>query len=209
MKLIMEVNSNSKISSDENRNLYIEGIFIQTDIKNHNRRIYESSMMAPIVEKYVTEKVLTGRAYGELEHPENVTINLDRVSHIITELRQDGSNFIGKARITKNTPCGSIAYGIIEAGGVLGVSTRGYGDIVEKNGDTYVQNYSLVTAADIVSDPSAPHAFVNGIYEHKEWIWNNGALKEQEIEAVKESLDAKYSDDKVFEAFRALLSSIK
>jgi hypothetical protein len=208
MKLIMEVRDNSKIVSDDNKNLYIEGIFIETELKNQNGRIYENRMMAPIVDKYIKEKVSSGRAFGELEHPENVTINLDRISHIITELRADGNNYIGKARITKNTPCGSIAYGIIEAGGILGVSTRGYGDVIARNGANYVENYNLVTAADIVSDPSAPHAFVNGIYEGKEWIWSNGALSEKQIQSVKDSLDKKYSDEKVLEAFKQLISSI-
>jgi hypothetical protein len=208
MKLIMEVRDNSKIVSDDNKNLYIEGIFIETELKNQNGRIYENRMMAPIVDKYIKEKVSSGRAFGELEHPENVTINLDRISHIITELRADGNNYIGKARITKNTPCGSIAYGIIEAGGILGVSTRGYGDVIARNGANYVENYNLVTAADIVSDPSAPHAFVNGIYEGKEWIWNNGSLSEKQIQSVKDSLDKKYSDEKVLEAFKQLISSI-
>ena len=186
MKLITEVTESVQVLTEEKdgkKSMFIEGIFLQGNIPNRNGRLYQTEILDKEVGRYMAESVAKGRAYGELGHPDGPAINLDRVSHIITELRRDGDNFIGKAKIS-STPMGTIAAGLIEDGAQLGVSSRGMGSLKEnKDGIMEVQSdFYLATAADIVADPSAPDAFVNGIMEGVEWIWDNGLLKAQQLE---------------------------
>ena len=166
---------------DGSRNFVIEGIFMQAEKPNRNNRVYPRDVMETAINRYVTEQVSRGRAVGELNHPEGPTINLDKVSHRITELKWDGNNVMGKALVL-NTPMGQIVKGLLEGGVQLGVSSRGMGTLVQKNGVSVVGNDFLLATVDIVQDPSAPEAFVNGIMEGVEWIWENGILKAQEIE---------------------------
>jgi len=175
--------------TDGKKNTYIKGIFLQTEITNRNGRMYRYETMAREVNKYNEEFIRRGRALGELGHPEGPTINLDRVSHKIVELQPEGKNFIGKAKLLE-TPMGKIAKNLLEEGVQLGVSSRGLGSL-KKEGSTNVvaDDFILSTAADIVADPSAPDAYVEGIYEGKEWTLIDGKIKEAQIEAVKESLD--------------------
>jgi len=193
MKLICEVNEDIKILKEgtkgSSKKYFIEGIFMQSELKNRNGRMYPREMLQREVERYTQEYVNRQRAFGELGHPDGPTINLDRVSHMITELKSDGNNVIGKAKIM-DTPMGKIVKSLIDEGARLGVSSRGMGSIKTEGPDTQiVQNdFYLATAADIVADPSAPDAFVNGIMEGKEWIWNNGVLKEQEVSEIKEDI---------------------
>ena len=176
MKLFTELVEKVELITERDKsgkkNLFIEGVFLQANIKNRNGRIYPMDVMEREVSRYNEEVVGKSRAFGELGHPSGPTINLDRVSHIITELRRDGNNFIGKARITE-TPMGQIARGIMESGGQLGVSSRAMGSLKEQNGVMVVQDdLKISTAADIVADPSAPDAFVNGIMEGVNWIFD-------------------------------------
>lgn len=184
MKLITESIEDVQVLVEESngkKNLYIEGVFLQGDIKNRNGRVYPFSVLEREVGRYNESYVAAGRALGELGHPDGPTVNLDRVSHKIVSLRAEGSNFIGKAQIL-STPMGNIAKSLLESGVKLGVSSRGMGSIEEKNGANYVRDdFMLATAADIVADPSAPDAFVNGIMEGKEWVWDNGILKESKV----------------------------
>ena len=175
--------------TDGKKDTYIKGIFLQTEITNRNGRMYRYETMAREVNKYNEEFIRRGRALGELGHPEGPTINLDRVSHKIVELQPEGKNFIGKAKLLE-TPMGKIAKNLLEEGVQLGVSSRGLGSL-KKEGTTNVvaDDFILSTAADIVADPSAPDAYVEGIYEGKEWTLIDGKIKEAQIEAVKESLD--------------------
>lgn len=166
------------------KDYFIEGIFMMADAPNRNKRIYESNVLKPAVEKYIQEQVKTGRAVGELNHPDGPTINLDKVSHLITDLRFEGTNVIGKAKIL-NTPMGQIVKGLLEGGVKLGVSSRGMGSLAEKNGINYVKDDFHLATVDIVQDPSAPAAFVNGIMEGVEWICENGVFKPQEIEKIE------------------------
>jgi hypothetical protein len=184
MKLITENIEDIQILTEEKdgkKNLYIEGVFLQSEIKNRNGRVYPFRVLEKEVARYNEEYVKTGRALGELGHPDGPTVNLDRVSHRITSLKSEGNNFIGKAQILA-TPMGSIAKSLLEEGVKLGVSSRGMGSIDRRESASYVMDdFMLATAADIVADPSAPDAFVNGIMEGKEWVWNNGILKEKTI----------------------------
>lgn len=184
MKLITESIEDVKVLIEESngkKNMYIEGVFLQADIKNRNGRIYPFGVLEREVGRYNEQYIGAGRALGELGHPDGPTVNLDRVSHKIVSLRSEGSNFVGKAQIL-STPMGDIAKSLLESGVKLGVSSRGMGSIEEKNGANYVRDdFMLATAADIVADPSAPDAFVNGIMEGKEWIWENGIIKEVNI----------------------------
>lgn len=166
------------------KDFFIEGIFMMADQPNRNKRVYESKVLQPAVEKYIEQQVKTGRAVGELNHPDGPTINLDKVSHLITDLRFEGANVIGKAKIL-NTPMGQIVKGLLEGGVKLGVSSRGMGSLVEKNGVNYVKDDFHLATVDIVQDPSAPAAFVNGIMEGVEWICENGIFKPQEIEKIE------------------------
>jgi len=188
MKLITESIEDIEVLVEESngsKNLYIEGVFLQGDIKNRNGRVYPFSVLEKEVGRYNESYVLTGRALGELGHPDGPTVNLDRVSHKIVSLKSEGSNFRGKAQIL-STPMGNIARNLLESGVKLGVSSRGMGSIEERNGANYVRDdFMLATAADIVADPSAPDAFVNGIMEGKEWVWDNGILKESKVDKYK------------------------
>ena len=189
MKLITEtLESNISVVTEAKQNgkkdVFIEGIFMMADSKNRNGRIYETKILQPAVEKYIEEQVKTGRAVGELNHPDGPTINLDKVSHLITHLRFEGTNVIGKAKIL-DTPMGQIVKGLLEGGVKLGVSSRGMGSLEQREGVNYVKEDFQLATVDIVQDPSAPSAFVNGIMEGVEWIWENGIFKPQEIEKIE------------------------
>jgi len=193
MKLITEINEEVKFISeatdDGRKNMYIEGIFMQAEQKNRNGRMYPLPVMEREVSRYVNDYVNKNRAYGELGHPEGPTINLERVSHMIKELRQEGSNFIGKAKIM-DTPYGNIVKNLINEGACVGVSTRGLGSLKEGGDGTKVvqDDFYLATAADIVADPSAPDAFVQGIMENREWVYVAGRWTERQIEESKEKI---------------------
>lgn len=191
MKLFTELVEDVQYVVEEKngkKSLYITGIYMQAEQKNGNGRIYKLPILEREVARYTKQYVETNRAMGELGHPSGPSINLDRVSHKIVELKQDGNNFIGKAKIL-DTPMGNIARNLIESGVQLGVSTRGMGSLKEVNGVMEVQeDFYLATAADIVADPSAPDAFVQGIMEGVEWVWDNGILKASQIEQYKETV---------------------
>ena len=173
------------------KNYKIKGIFLQADIKNRNGRVYPMEVFQKEVSRYNKKFIKENRAYGELGHPDGPTVNLERVSHMVTELYPDGKNFIGEAKIM-GTPMGEIVKNIIDEGGKLGVSSRGMGSLNQKNGANYVRDdFYLATAADIVADPSAPNAFVEGIMEGKEWVWDNGALVEAELVELRQKFDVK------------------
>ena len=188
MKLISEEIQDAEYLVEETngKKAYkIRGVFLQSDIKNRNGRIYENAILSNEVNRYTKEFIDKKRAFGELGHPDGPTVNLERVSHMITSLTPEGKNFIGEAKIM-DTPYGKIVKGLIDEGAQLGVSSRGMGSLVQKNGSNYVgKDFYLATAADIVADPSAPAAFVEGIMEGKEWVWDNGLLVEKDIEAWK------------------------
>ena len=215
MKLICEVNEEVKYLEEEKngkKGLYIEGIFLQGDIKNKNGRMYPKDVLQKEVNRYNKEYIDKNRAYGELGHPQGPTINLERVSHMITQLQQDGSNFVGKAKIMTNTPYGQIVKSLIDEGAQLGVSSRGMGSLKQKNGANEVQgDFYLATAADIVADPSAPNAFVNGVMESKEWIWDNGIIREADIADMQKEVKTASKSElenvklKVFENFLSKL----
>ena len=197
MKLITETIEDVQILTEERdgkKLLYIEGVFLQGAIKNRNGRMYPFEVLDREVERYNEEYVRTKRALGELGHPDGPTINLDRVSHRITSLRSEGNNFIGKAQIL-DTPMGNIAKSLLGEGVQLGVSSRGMGSI-EKREDVAVvrDDFMLTTAADIVADPSAPDAFVNGIMEGKEWVWDNGILKEAKVDKYQRYINESRRD---------------
>ena len=191
MKLISDEISQAEYLVEETngkKNYKIKGIFLQSDIKNRNGRIYENDILQKEVKRYNQEFINKKRAFGELGHPDGPTVNLERVSHMITKLEPEGKNFIGEAKIM-DTPYGKIVKGLIDEGAQLGVSSRGMGSLVQKNGANYVgKDFYLATAADIVADPSAPDAFVEGIMENKEWVWDNGVIKAQDIEEYKEHI---------------------
>ena len=215
MKLITEQIGPVEILTEEKdgkKSTYIKGVFLQTEITNRNGRMYKYETMEREVGKYNEEFIKRGRALGELGHPEGPTINLDRVSHKIVELQPEGKNFIGKAKLLE-TPMGKIAKNLLEEGVQLGVSSRGLGSL-RKEGTTSIvaDDFILSTAADIVADPSAPDAFVQGIYEGKEWALVDGAIKEAQLEAVKHALDTAPSKEELAErkisAFESLLRSL-
>ena len=194
MKLIREEIEDVKILTEQRngkKSLYIEGIFLQGNIKNRNGRMYPMETLQKEVGRYIKEQVKEGRAVGELGHPDSPTVNLDRVSHKIISLRESGSNFIGKAKILESTPMGKIASGLLSEGVKLGVSSRGIGSLKPtKEGFNVVSDdFMLATAADIVADPSAPDAFVEGVMEGKEWVWEGTILKERKAEEVKSAID--------------------
>lgn len=214
MKLIAEyIDSDLEVIEEKvngKKSLAIEGVFMQADQKNRNGRIYEKDILEAAVDKYVTEQVKTGRAVGELNHPDGPTINLDKVSHKITDLKWEGSNVVGKASIL-DTPMGQIVKGLLEGGVKLGVSSRGMGSLVNKRGTTYVNNDFLLATVDIVQDPSAPEAFVNGIMEGVDWIWENGVLVPQEIEEIETEIKEarKVGNPNVeIKAFKSFLSKL-
>ena len=193
MKLITEEISNVQIITEgkgANKKLYIEGVFLQGDLKNRNGRVYPMETLSREVQRYNESFVSKGRALGELGHPDGPTVNLDRVSHKITSLVREGSNFKGKAQIL-NTPMGKIASSLLDEGVMLGVSSRGIGSLKEdRNGVKVVgEDFMLATAADIVADPSAPDAFVQGIMEGKEWVWDGGILREKLAEQTQKRIN--------------------
>jgi len=192
MKLIAEQIQEVEYITEEKgdgKEMKIRGIFMQADMKNRNGRVYPMGVLEKEVARYNKEFVAEGRAFGELGHPEGPTVNLDRVSHMITKLEADGKNFIGEAKLL-STPMGEIAKALINDGGKLGVSSRGMGSLESRSGANYVKDdFYLATAADIVADPSAPQAFVEGIMEGKEWVWNNGILKEVEVSEIKNDIN--------------------
>ena len=167
----------------------LRGVFMQSEIKNRNGRVYPFEVLNKEVKRYNKEFVEQNRAYGELGHPDGPTVNLDKVSHMVTKLEADGKNFVGEAKVM-STPMGEIVKNIMDDGGKLAVSSRGMGSLEQKNGANYVKDdFYLATAADIVADPSAPNAFVQGIMEGKEWVWNNGLLQEQDVAEIKEEME--------------------
>ena len=215
MKLITEQNNDIEVLTEEKdgkKSTFIKGIFLQTEITNRNGRMYKFDTMNREVSKYNEEFTNKGRALGELGHPEGPTLNLDRVSHKIVELYPEGTNFIGKAKLLE-TPMGKIAKNLLEEGVQLGVSSRGLGSI-KKEGTCQVvaDDFILSTAADIVADPSAPDAFVEGIYEGREWVTVDGKIKEQQIEQIKAAIDNAPTPQELQErklsAFAAFLRSI-
>ena len=194
MKLISEHFSDeveyiTEQADDGKKNYKLKGVFLQAEIKNRNGRVYPFEVLEKEVARYNKEFINENRAYGELGHPEGPTVNLDKVSHMVTSLQPDGKNFIGEAKVM-STPMGNIVRNIMDDGGKLAVSSRGMGSLTKKNGANYVNDdFYLATAADIVADPSAPNAFVDGIMEGKEWIWNNGLLREQEVAEIKNEME--------------------
>ena len=189
MKLITEEIQNAEYiveeSKDGKKNYAIKGIFMQADVKNRNGRVYPQEVLQREVVRYNREFINKNRAFGELGHPEGPTVNLERVSHMIKSLYPDGKNFMGEAKVL-DTPYGKIVKNLIDDGAKLGVSSRGMGTLYQRGGANYVKDdFYLATAADIVADPSAPDAFVEGIMEGKEWVWDNGRLKEQAISELK------------------------
>ena len=189
MKLITEYTENDvqcivEKNAQGEKKFVIEGIFMTAEQKNRNGRIYPKQIMERAVDKYVKEQVSQKRAVGELNHPEGPTVNLDKVSHLITDLQWEGNDVVGKAQIL-DTPMGRIVKGLLEGGVQLGVSTRGMGSLENRNGVMYVKDDFMLNTVDIVQDPSAPSAFVNGIMEGVDWVWNNGILSSQVIENME------------------------
>ena len=193
MKLITETTENIEVITEEKgagKDYKIRGIFLQGDIKNRNGRVYPVDVLSKEVGRYNKEFVEKKRAFGELGHPDGPTVNLERVSHMITSLKPEGRNFIGEAKVM-DTPYGKIVKNLIDEGAQLGVSSRGMGSMKQVNGKNVINNdFYLATAADIVADPSAPDAFVEGIMEGKEWVWDNGVLKSMEIEKYKQVIES-------------------
>lgn len=198
----------TEAKEDGKKTMYIEGIFMQAEMKNRNGRIYPKSVMQKAVDKYVKEQVKTGRAVGELNHPQGPTINLDKVSHLITELSWDGNNILGKAKIL-DTPMGKIAQGLMEGGVQLGVSSRGMGSLVQREGKNYVGEDFQLATVDIVQDPSAHQAFVNGIMEGAEWVYDalsDSWVKQEMMESVVKQVQQKQIDeDTAIREFKNLL----
>jgi len=215
MKLItehidQELDIICEAKKDGEKDYFIEGVFMQSNQKNKNGRIYEKKTLEKAVEKYVTEQVKTGRAVGELNHPEGPTVNLDKVSHKINNLHWQGNDVVGKASILK-TPMGKIVEGLLEGGVKLGVSSRGMGSLVAKNGIQYVGDDFMLATVDIVQDPSAPSAFVNGVMEGVEWVWDNGIIKPQDIELIEteiKSTSSKNLPEVEIRAFKNFLSKL-
>ena len=198
-------------SKDGKKNYFIEGVFLQAELKNRNNRMYPLKTLSKEVAKYDENYIQKGRALGEIGHPDGPSINLDRVSHKILSLKEDGNNFIGKAKLL-DTPMGGIAKNLLDEGVKLGVSSRGMGSIrKEENCNVVMDDFMLATAADIVADPSAPDAFVNGIMEGKEWVWDNGVLKEAKVAQIKKEIDQATLlnlQERKVSAFEAFLKSL-
>ena len=216
MKLITEEISDVKFITEGKGNkkkMYIEGVFLQGDLKNRNGRMYPVQTLAKEVNRYNEAFVAKGRALGELGHPDGPTVNLDRVSHKITSLRQEGNNFVGKAQLLE-TPMGKIAKSLLDEGVTLGVSSRGVGSLRESSNGCKVvgEDFMLATAADIVADPSAPDAFVSGIMEGKEWVWEGGILREQLASQTKKHIntlvDQKILEEHKLNLFNEFLSNL-
>ena len=216
MKLITEEISSVKFITEgkgAKKRMYIEGVFLQGNLKNRNGRMYPVNTLAKEVGRYSESFINKGRALGELGHPDGPTVNLDRVSHKITSLRQEGNNFVGKAQLLE-TPMGKIAKSLINEGVTLGVSSRGIGTLKEDRDGLKVvgEDFQLATAADIVADPSAPDAFVNGIMEGKEWVWEGGTLREQFVDETKKRIntlvDQKALEEHKINLFNDFLSNL-
>ena len=214
MRLIAEeINTVDFLTEEKEgkKNYFIEGIFLQAELKNRNNRMYPLKTLSKEVAKYDENYIQKGRALGELGHPDGPSINLDRVSHKILSLKEDGNNFIGRANLL-DTPMGGIAKNLLDEGVKLGVSSRGMGSIrKEENCNVVMDDFMLATAADIVADPSAPDAFVNGIMEGKEWVWDNGVLKEAKVAQIKKEIDQATLlnlQERKVSAFEAFLKSL-
>lgn len=217
MKLIKEIFEQNTVIVEEKlgkgKEYFIEGVFLQSEVKNRNGRMYPESTMDREVKRYVENYVSKNRAYGELGHPDTPSINLDRVSHLITDLRKEGTNYIGKAKIL-DTPMGKIARGLLDGGANLGVSSRALGSLkMNKEGVQIVQDdFMLSTAADIVADPSAPDAFVRGIMESVDWVFVDGQFEQRQIEQTKKIIQntpSKRLTEASIQAFQNFLNSIK
>jgi hypothetical protein len=198
-------------SSKKNGNYYIKGTFIQTETPNRNKRVYNLDEVKKEVSRYQKDFIARKRAYGELGHPDSPTINMERVSHLVTELKQNGKNFVGKAKILKETPYGKIAKALIDEGCQLAVSTRGMGSLTRKGELFEVRNYKLAVAGDIVADPSAPEAFVDGIFEGKEWFVEDGLIQESdflELKKVVHRTTLKNREETFTQVFESFLSKI-
>ena len=216
MKLITEVVEDIQYLTEQNdegeKSYYIEGIFMQAEKPNRNGRIYPKEVLEKEVNRYNKEYVKKNRAYGELGHPQGPTINLERMSHLIKEIKVDGNNFIGRAKIM-DSPYGNIVKNLIKEGASLGVSSRGMGSLKRKNGINEVQrDFYLATAADIVADPSAPDAFVNGIMEDVEWIYENGVWSYKELESAKKEIHETSNvniEDKKIQIFEKFINNLK
>ena len=213
MRLITEHFDNLEYiteDKDGEKNTFLQGVFMQAEQKNRNGRIYPKETLFKAVEKYINEQVKTGRAVGELDHPAGPQINLDKVSHKITRLEFDGDNVVGKAQVLE-TPMGKIVEGLIKGGVKLGVSSRGMGTVENRKGATYVNDDYMLSTVDIVQDPSAQGAFVNGIMEGVEWVWDNGILKAQQLEKYETEIREASSkelgsvQEKVFKDFLSKL----
>ena len=214
MKLITEKNENVHYlveeDSDGKKSHFIHGVFMQAEQKNRNGRIYELPILEKEVKRYTDSFVSKNRALGELNHPQGPTVNLDRVSHMIKELSFNGNDCIGKAKLL-DTPMGNIAKNLVNEGAQLGVSSRGMGSLEDRNGVNYVKPDFMLSAVDIVADPSAPGAFVNGIMEGKEWIWDNGTIKEKTIDGYREMIEKasrRELEEKASIAFKHFLSKL-
>ena len=217
MKLISEMVDDDKIefiteeTDNGQKSHYIKGVFMQAEQKNRNGRIYPKKILGEQVNKYINNYVLQNRAFGELGHPDGPVVNLERVSHMIKELREDGNNWVGKAKIM-DTPYGKIVKNLIDEGAKLGVSSRGMGSLKTVRGTNIVQDdFYLATAADIVADPSAPEAFVEGVMEGKEWVWDNGVIREHEIARMKQELTnkkRKQLEEAKLNLFKSFLSKL-
>jgi hypothetical protein len=214
MKLISEEVANAEYITEEvngKKEYKIKGVFLQSNIKNRNGRVYPREILVREVNRYTKEFINKNRAFGELGHPDGPTVNLERVCHMVKSLTPDGDNFIGEAKIM-DTPYGKIVKGLIDEGAQLGVSSRGMGSIMNRNGINFVKDdFYLATAADIVADPSAPDAFVEGIMESREWVWDNGVLKQVDIEAWKRQIqEAKRTvlEEKKLDVFKSFLTKL-
>mgnify|MGYP000459928998 FL=1 len=214
MKLISEEVASAEYLVEEKngkKEYKIKGVFLQSNIKNRNGRVYPREILVREVNRYTKEFINKNRAFGELGHPDGPTVNLERVCHMVKSLTPDGDNFIGEAKIM-DTPYGKIVKGLIDEGAQLGVSSRGMGSIMNRNGINFVKDdFYLATAADIVADPSAPDAFVEGIMESREWVWDNGVLKQVDIEAWKKQIqEAKRTvlEEKKLDVFKSFLTKL-
>jgi len=207
-----DIQSNIITESEGKKTMYIEGVFMQDTLKNRNGRVYPKSVMSHAVKQYNEKYVQKHRSLGELNHPTQATVNPEKACHLITHLKEDGNNWIGKAKVL-NTPMGSIVKNLIEDGVQLGVSSRGLGTVKESNGSNVVQNDYWISAVDTVFDPSAPDAFVNGIMENKEWIFENGVLVEQDIEKIQDEVNIlvhkrQFNEDAMEKIFQKVITNI-
>lgn len=217
MKLITELVEDLDIVTEADSNgkesLFIEGIFLQAEQKNRNGRVYPLEILEREVRRYKKDYVKQNRAFGELGHPDGPTINLERVSHMITELRKSSTDFVGKAKVLNSTPYGKIVEGLLKDGAKLGVSSRGMGSLDESQKGTKIvkDDFYLATAADIVADPSAPHAFVQGVMEGREWIYENSMFREVDLDSVKKTIDSssrREREQEILHAFETLVSKL-